>query len=112
MGLPLGMPAAAGLGRLLTDFSEETLHIVLETLTVVIKADAQAAAVWEPHISPAVLRLWAANVSDPLIALDANEVLQTLAANPAALPHLQVCSQSPSDDNSSAQCDCSMTMQL
>lgn len=66
------------------------LHIVLETLTVVIKADAQAAAVWEPHMSPAVLRLWAANVSDLLIALDATEVLQTLAANPAALPNLQV----------------------
>ena len=66
------------------------LHIVLETLTVVIRADAQAAAVWESHVSPAVLRLWAANVSDPLLVLDTAEVLQSLAANPAALPSLQV----------------------
>ena len=63
---------------------------MLETLTVVIRADARAAAVWEPHVSPAVLRLWAANVSDPLLALDTAEVLQSLAANPAALPNLQV----------------------
>lgn len=82
--------ACAGLGRLLQDFSEETLHIVLETLTAVIRADAAAAAAWEPRVSPALLRLWAANVSDPLIALDATEAIQALAANPAALPSLQV----------------------
>ncbi len=68
---------------------------MLETLAVVIKADARAAAVWEPHVTPAVLRLWAANVADPLIAVDTAAVLQALAANPAALPSLQVCHRFP-----------------
>ena len=80
----------AGLGNLLQEFNEETLHIALETLTVVIKADAQAAAAWEHRVSPAVLQVWAAHVADPLIALDSTDVLQALAANPAALPSLQV----------------------
>ena len=64
---------------------------MLETLTVVIRADAQAAALWEPQVSPAVLRLWAANAKDPLLALDTAEVLQSLAEIRAALPSLQVC---------------------
>ena len=75
---------------MLQEFNEETLHIALETLTVVIKADAQAAAAWEHRVSPAVLQVWAAHVADPLIALDSTDVLQALAANPAALPSLQV----------------------
>ena len=62
---------------------------------MVIKADAQAAAAWEHRVSPAVLQVWAAHVADPLIALDSTDVLQALAANPAALPSLQVgCSAS------------------
>ena len=86
----LNQRSFAGLGRLLQEFQEELVHIVLEALAVVIKADAQAAAVWEPHMTPAVLRLWAANVADPLISVDTAAVLQALAANPAALPSLQV----------------------
>lgn len=70
--------------------TEDTLHLVLETLTVVIKVDAEAAAAWEPQITPAVLQIWAANVTDPLLALDAQEVLEALAASPAVLPALQV----------------------
>ena len=57
---------------------------------MVIKADAQAATAWEHRVSPAVLQVWAAHVADPLIALDSTDVLQALAANPAALPNLQV----------------------
>jgi hypothetical protein len=85
-----GMGWCAGLGRLLNEFSEETMHLLLETLVVVVCADATAAAAWEQHLSPAVLRLWAANVTDPLLSVDALDVLQALADNPAALPRLQV----------------------
>ena len=63
--------------------------MVLETLAVVISMDPTAAAAWEPHVSPAILQLWAANVTDPLLSLDAIEVIQALAANAAALPSLQ-----------------------
>lgn len=80
----------AGLGRLLQEFSEETMHLLLETLVVVVRGDAQTAAAWEPHLSAAVLQLWAANVTDPLLSVDALDVLQALADNPAALSSLQV----------------------
>jgi hypothetical protein len=83
------MHACAGVGRLLQEWSEETLHLALETLTALLRADATAAAAWEAAVSPAVLRIWADNVTDPLLALDAVDALQALAANPAALPALQ-----------------------
>ena len=80
----------AGVGRLLQEWSEETLHLALETLTALLRADSAAAAAWEHAVSPVVLRIWADSVTDPLLALDALDALQALAGNPAALPSLQV----------------------
>jgi hypothetical protein len=65
------------------------MHLLLETLVVVVRADGTAAAAWEPALSPAVLALWADNVADPLLSVDALDVLQALANTPAALPSLQ-----------------------
>ncbi len=85
------MHGAAGLGRLLGEFSEyETLHLVLEALAVLVEADGAAGARWEPRMSPAVLQIWAAHVKDPLLSMDAVAVIQGLASIPAALPSLQV----------------------
>ena len=81
---------SAGLGRLLAEFSEETLHLVLEALAVMVEADGTAGARWEPRLSPAVLQIWAAHVKDPLLSMDAVAVIQGLASIPAALPSLQV----------------------
>jgi hypothetical protein len=36
------------------------------------------------------LAAWVSNVADPLLSLDAREVLEALAAIPACLPSLQV----------------------
>lgn len=80
----------AGLGRLLGEFSEETLHMVLEALAAVVGADGGAGARWEPRLSPAVLQLWAQHVKDPLLSMDAVAVIEGLASIPAALPSLQV----------------------
>lgn len=85
----------AGLGRLMGEFSEETLHLLLEALAAVVAADGAAGARWEPRLSPAVLQIWAAHVKDPLLSMDALLVLQGLASIPAALPSLQV-AKSPS----------------
>ncbi|KAK9806782.1 hypothetical protein WJX72_002643 [[Myrmecia] bisecta] len=79
----------AGLGALLSSSTEETLHLVLETLTVVVKADVAEAAKWEPQLSTAVLHIWANHVADPLLSIDAIDVLEALALTPAALPSLQ-----------------------
>ena len=95
--LPLLGPAYQGLGTLLEtaapadaegDAPEETLHLVLEAMLVVVKADADAAAAWSGALAPATLRVWAEKVADPLLAADARDVLEALAATPACLPSL------------------------
>ena len=70
--------------------TEDALHLVLETLTAIINADPAAAAHGEAAVSPAVLSIWVANVSDPLLAGDTVELLEALAAIPDCLPSLQV----------------------
>ena len=67
---------------------EETLHLVLEAMLVVVKSDDAAAAAWSGALAPATLRVWAEKVTDPLLAADARDVLEALASVPACLPSL------------------------
>ena len=85
----------AGLGKLLACWKEEALHLALEALSSVVARDAEAAARWEPHITPPLLQIWAHNFSDPLVALDTVDIFNSLASIPAALPALQVRTQTP-----------------
>ena len=71
-------------------YTEETLHLVLEAMLVVVKADDAAAAAWSGALAPATLRVWAEKVADPLLAADARDVLEALAAVPACLPSLHL----------------------
>jgi hypothetical protein len=83
--------AAASAGAsasLANDGDCETLHLVLEAMLVVVKSDADAAAAWSGALAPATLRVWAAKVADPLLAADARDVLEALAAVPACVPSL------------------------
>ncbi|KAG0591650.1 hypothetical protein M758_1G229200 [Ceratodon purpureus] len=85
----------AALAKLLQEASDETLHLVLETLQAAIKADDQAAAAAEPVISPLLLNIWALNVSDPFISFDSLDTLDSLkkvpgCAQPLALRALPV----------------------
>ena len=61
---------------------------MLEAILVVVKCDDEAAAAWSGALAPATLRVWAAKVADPLLAADARDVLEALAAVPACLPSL------------------------
>lgn len=79
----------AGLCQLLQQSEEDVLHLVMETLTEVVKADPGGAAQWEPHISPPVLEVWVAHVNDPLLSEDAADLLAALAAIPHCLPSMQ-----------------------
>ena len=72
-----------GLGNLLVDAGEETLHLILEAMLVLIKADDTAAAAWLGALAPAVLKIWAEYVRDPLVSADTSEVFEALAAIPA-----------------------------
>jgi hypothetical protein len=77
-----------GLGALLGDAGEETLHLVLEGLNAIIKADNTAAAQWLGALVPAVVKIWAQYVCDPLISADTTEVFEALAAIPSCRPQL------------------------
>ena len=85
-----GAAAASGVGASPLDDGDwgETLHLVLEAILVVVKCDDEAAAAWSGALAPATLRVWAAKVADPLLAADARDVLEALAAVPACLPPL------------------------
>ncbi|KAK9862534.1 hypothetical protein WJX84_000998 [Apatococcus fuscideae] len=78
-----------GLLQLLNTTGEETLHLALECLTAVIKADPSAAAALEPQLSPKLLTLWSEHVHDPLLSIDAVEAIDALAKVPGVLPNLQ-----------------------
>ncbi|CAK7326472.1 unnamed protein product [Dovyalis caffra] len=73
-------PQLMGLFSSLTDLlhqaSDETLHLVLETLQASIKAGREVAVSFESVVSPAVLNIWALHVSDPFLSIDAIEVLE------------------------------------
>ncbi|KAJ6429672.1 hypothetical protein OIU84_021135 [Salix udensis] len=75
-------PELMGLFSSLTDLlhqaSDETLHLVLETLQASIKAVHEAAVSFESVVSPVVLNMWALHVSDPFLSIDAIEVLEAL----------------------------------
>ncbi|KAL8137791.1 hypothetical protein V2J09_003792 [Rumex salicifolius] len=66
----------SSLVELLKQASEETLHLVFESLQAAIKAGGQATSAIEPILSPIILNAWASHVSDPFISVDALEVLE------------------------------------
>ncbi|KAI9085691.1 hypothetical protein K1719_032297 [Acacia pycnantha] len=66
----------SSLSELLSQASDETLHMVLETLQAAIKAGHESSTFVEPVISPVILNVWALHISDPFISSDALEVLE------------------------------------
>ncbi|XP_060669537.1 uncharacterized protein LOC107428072 isoform X1 [Ziziphus jujuba] len=82
---PQMMSLFSSLTDLLSQASDETLHLVLETLQASIKAGQEIAASIEPIISPIILNMWVSHVSDPFISIDAIEVLETLKKAPGCL---------------------------
>ncbi|CAL5421468.1 unnamed protein product [Camellia sinensis] len=78
----------SSLADLLNQASDETMHLVLETLQAAIKADDEAPTSIEPIISPIILNLWASHVSDPFISIDAVEVLEAIKNAPGCIQPL------------------------
>eukprot|EP01018_Ginkgo_biloba_P014674 Gb_41282 [translate_table: standard] len=75
----------SAIADLLKEASDETLHLVLETLEAAVKADQQTTVAVESTISPLVLNIWAHHVSDPFISIDAVEVLESIKDVPGCL---------------------------
>ncbi|KAF2551103.1 hypothetical protein F2Q68_00035166 [Brassica cretica] len=74
--LPQIMNLFSSLTDLLHQASDETLILVLETLQQAIKAGHEASASIESIISPVILNVWVAHVSDPFISIDIIDVLE------------------------------------
>lgn len=78
--------------KLLPELVEEALQEALQALKALIALDRSLAVQWQPHITPPVLDLWAANINEPCTVMDCVEVFEDLAAIPEVLPRLQVTS--------------------
>ncbi|KAK7306998.1 hypothetical protein VNO77_39674 [Canavalia gladiata] len=75
----------SSLTDLLNHASDETLHMVLDTLHAAVKAGHESLALVEHMISPVILNVWASHVSDPFIGIDALEVLEAIKGIPGCI---------------------------
>ncbi|KAL0430056.1 UNVERIFIED_CONTAM: Importin-9 [Sesamum radiatum] len=75
----------SSLTELLKNASDETMHLVLETLQAAVKAAHEVSASIEPVVSPTILNMWASHVSDPFISIDALEVLEAIKNAPGCI---------------------------
>ncbi|KAI0504408.1 hypothetical protein KFK09_015360 [Dendrobium nobile] len=73
---------------LLKQASDETLHLVLETLQAAIKAGHELSRSMEPVISPVILDVWVHHISDPFISIEALEVLEAIKDAPGCMQPL------------------------
>uniref|UniRef100_A0A0E0E0H2 Importin-9 central HEAT repeats domain-containing protein n=1 Tax=Oryza meridionalis TaxID=40149 RepID=A0A0E0E0H2_9ORYZ len=76
LNVPNIMGILSSLVDLLGKASDETLHLVLETLQSAIKSCGEQSTLIEPVISPIILDVWAQHIADPFISIDAVEVLE------------------------------------
>ncbi|CAM8984086.1 unnamed protein product [Rhodiola kirilowii] len=79
------MSIFSSLVDLLNQASDETLHLVLETMQAAVKAGAETSSSFEPVITPIILNLWASHISDPFISIDAVEVLEAIKDAPGCI---------------------------
>ncbi|KAK3128950.1 hypothetical protein QOZ80_6BG0468780 [Eleusine coracana subsp. coracana] len=82
------MGILSSLVDLLRQASDETLHLVLETLQSAIKSGGEQSTSIEPIISPIVLDVWVQHIADPFISIDAVEVLEAIKNAPGCLQPL------------------------
>ncbi|CAN6236030.1 unnamed protein product [Urochloa humidicola] len=82
------MGILSSLVDLLRQASDETLHLVLETLQSAIKSGGEQSILIEPVISPIILDVWAQHIADPFISIDAIEVLEAIKNAPGCLQPL------------------------
>ncbi|XP_045819051.1 importin-9 [Trifolium pratense] len=82
-------PQLFGLFSSLTDLlnhaSDETLHMVLETLQEAVKAGYESPEIVEHVLSPVILNVWASHILDPFISIDALEVLEAIKSIPGCI---------------------------
>ncbi|PKI40398.1 hypothetical protein CRG98_039244 [Punica granatum] len=75
----------SSLRGLLSQASDETLHMVLETMHAAVTAGCKASAAIEPIVSPVILNTWASHVSDPFVSSDVIEILEAIKNAPGCI---------------------------
>ncbi|CAN4121948.1 unnamed protein product [Withania somnifera] len=75
----------SSLTDLLKHASDETMHLVLETLLEAVKAGPELVVSIEPVLSPIILNMWLSNVADPFVSTDALEVLEAIKRAPGCI---------------------------
>lgn len=75
----------SSLTDLLKHASDETMHLVLETLQEAVKAGPELVVSIEPVLSPIILNMWLSNVADPFVSIDALEVLEAIKSAPGCI---------------------------
>lgn len=81
--------AFVGLASLLPSADEDSLHLVVGTLTSLVKVDPAGAERWSGHLIPRALNVWVDNIADPLVGEDAEDLLRAVATTPGCLLSLQ-----------------------
>ncbi|RDX82379.1 Importin-9, partial [Mucuna pruriens] len=75
----------SSLTDLLNHASDESLHMVLDTLLAAVKAGHESSTLVEHMVSPVILNVWASHVSDPFTSIDALEVLEAIKSIPGCI---------------------------
>jgi len=73
------------LGSLLQISSEEVLHLVLESLTAIVRICPEAIMVVHESFVPLVLQVWQRSAADPLVHLEAMDLICCAAASSGSL---------------------------
>lgn len=74
-----------GLATLLATASDDTLHLLLESIHVLIRKDPSCAVAWASSIAPVAVNAWVENYNDPLLGEDAFALMRSLARAPGGM---------------------------
>eukprot|EP00746_Dinoflagellata_sp_MGD_P008767 gnl/MRDRNA2_/MRDRNA2_117600_c0_seq1.p1 gnl/MRDRNA2_/MRDRNA2_117600_c0~~gnl/MRDRNA2_/MRDRNA2_117600_c0_seq1.p1 ORF type:complete len:993 (+),score=202.08 gnl/MRDRNA2_/MRDRNA2_117600_c0_seq1:126-3104(+) len=67
------------LGSLLHESSEEVIHLVLESLTVIVKACPEAVVTIRDSFTPLIVQAWQKSVTDPMINAEVMDLISCAA---------------------------------
>lgn len=95
--LPAGDGVLAGavgvvlspLVQLAAHASEEALHMILETVSLLLPLHSASSAIAAPHIIPVLISSWGSHLDDPYVSQLVNENVAALSKIPEVLPQLQ-----------------------
>ena len=84
-------PSLLGAVQLLQDMSQDTFHIPLEALSVILEYELSenAAAAVSGRLCPVLLQLWTTHLADRNVTMGVVDVLESLARWPTCHPILQ-----------------------